>query len=164
MILDVARFDPLLGEERPTGGPVGAKLDAMLQAPPPGVEVWSACVAEQFSYEAENNNATAGIFMNQLFEGLNRLSRNNPKPRQEDPLPLTALVEAVNRQTTAEAQKLRQAAQTPRLTGQEAAAALPTTPPNLRPRRWSSRHRPRAWRTSKMFGASSPRSIPARCN
>src|SRR5204863_5068601 len=49
LILDVCRFDPTRGAERPGGGTMGEKLDRTLQAPPPGVQVWSACVAGQYS-------------------------------------------------------------------------------------------------------------------
>lgn len=46
LVLDVARFNPGRGQERPGGGPMSAKVDEALKNPPEGVQVWSACVAE----------------------------------------------------------------------------------------------------------------------
>src|SRR5262249_3072493 len=51
LVMDVCRFNPARGLERPSAGPMGAKLDATLSNPPLGVQVWSACVAGQYSYE-----------------------------------------------------------------------------------------------------------------
>jgi len=66
--LDTCRFNPSKGQERPGSGPMGAKLDAMLQDPPMGVQVWSACVAEQFSYEFEDGTINNGLFLEALFD------------------------------------------------------------------------------------------------
>src|SRR5262249_17888702 len=53
LIFDTCRFDPGRGLERSGSGPLGAKLDAQLAKPPVGVQVWSPCVTEQYSYEEE---------------------------------------------------------------------------------------------------------------
>src|SRR5262249_7709621 len=54
LIMDVCRYDPGRGHERPGGGPMEAELAATLQKPPEGVQVWLACAAGQYSFEFEN--------------------------------------------------------------------------------------------------------------
>src|SRR5205823_555038 len=51
LILDLCRFDPSRGLERPGSGPLAEAVDAVLQKPPPGVQVWSSCVKDQSSFE-----------------------------------------------------------------------------------------------------------------
>src|SRR5262249_31877702 len=60
LILDTCRLDPSRGLERPGSGPMGAKLDAMLAKPPDGVQVWTACAAEQYSFELEGTSVFLG--------------------------------------------------------------------------------------------------------
>ena len=73
LILDTCRLDPAKGLERPGSGPMGAKLDAMLKEPPPGVQVWTACVAEQFSYEFEGGDKiNNGLFLDSLSNVVER--------------------------------------------------------------------------------------------
>src|SRR5262249_36928828 len=107
LVLDVCRFNPARGLERPGSGPVadakmegamGAKLDAVLQAPPVGVQVWSSCVAEQYSYEYDYFNN--GVFVEELFNALAK-GLDGVIQRPEEPLPLSRLVNAVNAQMTA---------------------------------------------------------------
>ena len=47
--------------ERPNGGPMDPKVDAALNAPPDGVQVWSACIAGQQSYELDDE--PEGVFI-----------------------------------------------------------------------------------------------------
>ena len=47
LMLDVCRFDPTRGAERGDVAVMGEKTDAMLQKPPKGVQVLTACVAGQ---------------------------------------------------------------------------------------------------------------------
>jgi hypothetical protein len=121
LVLDVGRFNPSLGLERPGSGPLGAKFDAALKAPPPGVQVWSACVEKQYSYETDQR--PMGVFLDALHTAL---SPDKPDqglqgkiPRPEDPLPLETLNELVNQGLREELgpQKLEQVA---RLTGRGA--------------------------------------------
>src|SRR5262249_42497470 len=132
---------PARGLERPGSGPVadakmegamGAKLDAVLQAPPVGVQVWSSCVAEQYSYEYDYFNN--GVFVEELFNALAK-GLDGVIQRPEEPLPLSRLVNAVNAQMTAELAPY-QKSQASRLTGAEAeggAAYDPAEPPAVRP-------------------------------
>ena len=86
-ILDTCRLDPAKGQERPGSGPMGEKLDAMLKEPPPGVQVWSACVEKQQSYETDN--APMGVFLDELESTLRKGLRNKIQ-HPPDPLPLEA--------------------------------------------------------------------------
>lgn len=142
LILDTCRLNPTRGVERPGSGPMGAKLDAALLNPPPGVQIWSTCVAGQFSYELENQNLNNGVFLEALYEVLTR-DPDGPPPKPEDPLPLAGLVEQVNARMKAMLDPLKKV-QTSRLGGKEpeggaaydpreplpAKLVLPATPPS----------------------------------
>ena len=91
LILDTCRLDPSKGQERPGSGPMGAKLDAMLKSPPAGVQVWSACVAEQYSYEFD----TGGLFLDELYDAVAKISEGKIL-NTGDPFPLERLMNAVN--------------------------------------------------------------------
>jgi hypothetical protein len=67
LILDVCRFDPARGMERPGSEPMGKALDAALQRPPEGVQVWSSCVAKQNAYEFESGS----LFLQALSAAMN---------------------------------------------------------------------------------------------
>ena len=64
LILDVCRFNPSKGEERPSSGPMGAKFDLALKNPPAGVQVWTSCTEGQQSYEIEDGlTFNNGVFL-----------------------------------------------------------------------------------------------------
>jgi len=117
LILDTCRLDPSKGQERPGSGPMGANLDKMLKEPPAGVQVWSACVAEQFSYEFEGVKVNNGLFLQALNDVVFGIS---PKKIQEpaDALPMERLVEAVNLRMKEDLPPGKE--QTSRLAGSEA--------------------------------------------
>jgi hypothetical protein len=133
LILDVCRFDPTRGLERPGSGPMGPKLDAALKNPPKGVQVWSACVAGQYSYEGyvflrPGEVAHAGFFLDEILEAVGaeqtkRIRLGIAQP--QDALPLSFLAQGrekapgVDRGTLMEAQEVYKRAQTPRLVGEE---------------------------------------------
>jgi hypothetical protein len=135
-IADVCRYDPARGLERPNGGPMGAKIDALLKNPPPGVQVWSSCVAQQYSYEFDSASDERGTVDGPVFLGAfgQAVQQAGRIPKPEDPLPVAALAERVNER----ARKLVQARgvivdgqkaqQTPRLAGEEPAAGSPYDP------------------------------------
>src|SRR5262249_42977267 len=58
LILDTCRLDSGRGLERPGSGPMSATLDGVLQKPPAGVQVWTACTSGQYSYESDG----VGVF------------------------------------------------------------------------------------------------------
>jgi hypothetical protein len=140
LIMDVCRFDPSHPQEQPGTGPMSPKLDAALANPPPGVQVWSACVGGQRSYEGflppSADAGTGGLFLNELYEALAPYDKHIGLgiPRPEDPLPLELLangggdVKGVNKNTEAEVAGLYHRKQTPRLAGQESAGGAPYEP------------------------------------
>src|SRR5262249_19772768 len=87
LVLDVSRLNLARGLERPGSGPMGEKLDALLQNPPAGVQVWSACTKDQYSYEFEDGTMNDGLFSHSIQQALSRgLGGVIQKP--EDPIPL----------------------------------------------------------------------------
>jgi hypothetical protein len=121
LVLDVNHFNPTMGVERPGGGPMGARLDAALKEPPPGVQVWSSCVQKQQSYETEN--FPMGVFLGELSGAL-MAGLSNKIQRPEEPLPLEQYVEVVNRRMKGELEPLK-FVQESRLTGREAEGGAP---------------------------------------
>jgi Caspase domain len=121
LILDVCRYDPVRGEERPGGGPLDETLDARLQQPPAGVQVWSSCVKEQRAYEFERGS----VFLQALCAAM-----QEPLPSIADPndaLPLDVLVPRVNKYLET-ALKIHKLTQTSRLVGDEAKNGAPFDP------------------------------------
>lgn len=138
LIIDVCRHDPSRGSERPEGGPMSKELDALLRQPPSGVQVWSACSAGEYSYEASSygsggDGPRRSIFLSELWETIGpfqkRIDLGSAAP--EDPLPLAPLAQGrgnapgVIRATTAEAADIYGAKQTPHLSGDEKAGGAP---------------------------------------
>lgn len=143
LIADICRYDPARGVERPTGGAMGEKLEAMLQKPPAGVQVWSACRAKQYSNEGYVYSLTSGtylssgIFVDQLYEAVGLDARKKVPlgiQKPEDPLPLAALahgggkVPGVNGGTESDVSEIIKTKQTPFLSGEEAASGAPFNP------------------------------------
>jgi hypothetical protein len=125
LILDTCRIDPGRGEERPGSGPMPAKLDEFLTKPPSGVQIWSSCVADQYSYELDGNS----IFLDKVAEALQGEARNaNPKPR--DLMPIEAMAGVVNVHTTTDVDGELRAKQTPRLAGAPPRADAPYEAPD----------------------------------
>lgn len=98
LVADVNRLNPGHGLERPNGGPMDPKVDAALNAPPEGVQVWTACVAGQQSYELDD--AQMGVFLDELNTALapakGEKGMEGKIQHPEDPLPLEALRDLVN--------------------------------------------------------------------
>jgi hypothetical protein len=120
LILDTCRLDPSRGLERPGSGPMGAKLDGLLAKPPEGVQVWTACTAEQYSHELEGRS----VFLAKMDEALPKVLTKIQGP--QDPLPVEILAEAVDKSTETEVAAQvtvdgQKAKQTPRLSGKESA-------------------------------------------
>src|SRR5262249_3782722 len=106
LILDVCRFNPARGLERPGSGPMtveegkpegamGPKLDAMLREPPDGVQVWSACIAEQHSLEFDDGNLNNGAFLEVLSDVASR-GVEGVIQKENDLIPVEKLVDKVN--------------------------------------------------------------------
>src|SRR5206468_2507966 len=108
-------FNAAQGEERPSAGPLDAKFEAALKAPPAGVEVWSACSAAQQSHEFDEG--PLGLFLDSLRLALvpekgqkGALAGTIQKP--DDLIPLARLQERVeaNMSRKLDARKLKQSA------------------------------------------------------
>src|SRR5262249_5825766 len=94
-IVDVCRFPPDRGFELPGGGDPGTgkmteQLDALLNNPPPGVQVWASCIKDQNSIELERG----GVFLRALCATLQSTPR--PITEQDKALPLAFLFKSVN--------------------------------------------------------------------
>jgi hypothetical protein len=139
-IIDVCRFNPTRGMERPGAGPMGEKLDAALNNPPPGVRVWTACVAGQNSYEGtvgltSDASVVGGFFLTELAEAVGayqrRINLGGQSMNSSIPIERLALgdgqeievgkrekiVRGVNSCTTYDAKEWYAAKQTPRISG-----------------------------------------------
>jgi cytoskeletal protein RodZ len=116
LVLDINRYDRTFGQERPGGEEMGSKLDALLKAPPAGVQVWSSCVAKQRSYASDEY--PIGVFLDSLMTALNR-GLPNVAQKMEAALPLEPFVARVNEIMKEDLSK-RGLEQVSRLTGQEA--------------------------------------------
>lgn len=134
LIMDVCRYDPTHGLERPGSGPLGEKLDGILQNPPAGVQVLSACSAGQYSYEGSvylpsREVVQSGLFLNEIFEAIGPAKKKKVSlgiQRQDEPIPVDLLSKAGEEGkglvpgTEFAAEDLYKAKQTPRLAGSEA--------------------------------------------
>jgi len=133
LVVDVNRLNPGHGLERPNGGPMDPKEDAALNAPPEGVQVWTACVAGQQSYEVDD--APMGVFLDELNtalapgKGEKGLAGKIQHP--EDALPLEELCGLVNASMKEELSnyKLKQESRLAGAEPQDGAAYDRTEPP-----------------------------------
>ncbi len=110
-IVDVCRYNPGRGFERPGSDPMDETLDKILQNPPKGVQVWSSCVKDQQSYSFRDGS----LFLEALCVAAAQRMEGIPDPN--DVLPLDQLVPRVNRYIQ-DALKKSKLKQTPRLVGQ----------------------------------------------
>ncbi len=99
LVLDGNRFNAAQGVERPLSGPMGPKFEAMLRAPPAGVQVWSACSANQQSHQFEES--PLGLFLSSLrtslspAKGKGKGALEGKIPQRNDLIPLKELNDAV---------------------------------------------------------------------
>jgi len=119
-ILDTCRLDPERGLERPGSGPMEDKLDALLAKPPDGIQLWTACVKGQYSYEIDGGS----FFLKKL---MGALAADDVKKTHEvdEPLPVAALAAVVDKKVETDIAAQLKEKQTPRLTGKEAAEGAP---------------------------------------
>lgn len=90
LVLDAFRNPPARGFELPGTGSMTEDFDAKLHAPPPGVQVWSACVKDQQSMEGERGS----LFLQSLSNAMQERFRGFADPHE--PIPVEALVPKVN--------------------------------------------------------------------
>jgi hypothetical protein len=116
LVLDVHRHNAGRGTKRPAAGPMSRELDELLKRPPAGVQVWSACVAGQYSHETDD--APAGVFLRHLRRAV--LARRGA----DRSFPLAALSEAVNRTMKVDLER-RKLTQTARVSAAAVAEEVP---------------------------------------
>jgi Caspase domain len=108
-VVDVARYSPTEGRERPDGGPMSAKFEDALKNPPAGVQVWSACSAEQQSYATDDS--PMGLFLDLMYESITSTapgkSLQGVIQRMNDPIPIEKLNEFINKQMALELKPLK---------------------------------------------------------
>jgi hypothetical protein len=121
LILDVCRFDPGRGNERPGGSAMGKTLDELLGQPPPGVEVVSSCVLEQNAYEFEDGS----LFLMGLNQALIQLKRIQEHPQ---PMPIAALLPEAAKYVEMKLAKSKELKQAPRLAGKGPAGDVALDP------------------------------------
>jgi hypothetical protein len=127
LVIDVCRYDPSRGLERPDGGAMSAVLDAALKNPPTGVQVWSACITGEHSYEGyldlpNGDVARAGFFLDALYSAVGPYRKNKVELGQQHPqdaLPLDALAKTIDPIVQKEVRNLYRAQETPRVAGHE---------------------------------------------
>ncbi len=116
LVLDGNRYHQTFGQERPGSEEMGPKLDALLKAPPDGVQVWSSCIAKQRSFASDDY--PMGIFLDSLQEVL-RQGDKGQMQKPDEALPLDHYVQLVNKLMADELSK-RKLEQVSRLSGKEA--------------------------------------------
>ncbi|HZU36650.1 MAG TPA: hypothetical protein VFA18_12105 [Gemmataceae bacterium] len=141
-IADLCRYDPGRGLERPGSKPMDQTLAEQLRHPPAGVQVWSACSANEYSYEGQTylGDGTprhAGFFMNGVYEAIGpaeKLRIRQKAASPDDPLPLELFaqgggqVPGIFAETTQEVKEWLNLTQTPFAAGSEAAGGAPYDP------------------------------------
>ncbi len=112
LILDVFRYPPARGEEIPGTGEMTEAVDAKLQNPLAGVQVWASCTKGQQAIEFDGGS----VFLQALCQSLQERLPGIAEPTH--PLPLDSLVPKVNQRLKEllGPQKLEQMS---RLTGKE---------------------------------------------
>ncbi len=113
LVLDVCRFSPTIGIERPGGQPMSAKMEEVIKAVPAGVQVVTACSAEQRSMETDGE--PLGVFMDGFVDALQKGVQGQIQ-KQEDKIPIEKLFETTvkNVEALANEQKFKQ---TPKIFG-----------------------------------------------
>jgi hypothetical protein len=133
-LVDVCRYDPARGFERPAGGMMPPALEAALKNPPPGVQVWSACSAGQYSFEYDDDTADGtadgisvkgGLMLNAFFYAF---MQGSPIQKPEDPLPIDIVFKRVSEKTRDVAKRNSNADQIAFLVGQPKTDAIPYDP------------------------------------
>jgi Caspase domain len=121
LVVDVGRYSPTEGRERPDGGPMSPKFEEALKNPPTGVQVWSACSAGQQSYATDYS--PMGLFLDQISETIAStkpgMSLQGTIQKINDPFPLEQLNDIVNKRMAADLKEFKLPAQVCRLYGKE---------------------------------------------
>jgi hypothetical protein len=104
LVLDVCRFSPTIGIERPGGQPMSAKMEEVIKAVPAGLQVITACSAEQRSMETDGE--PLGVFLDGFVDALQKGVQGQIQ-RQGDNIPIDKLFEATVKNVDALALRLQ---------------------------------------------------------
>lgn len=94
LVLDVCRFNPAQGSERPGGEPMSAKMEEVIKAVPEGVQVITACAADQRSMETDGE--PLGVFMDAFHDVLQRGVQGQIQ-RQKDNVPIETFFDSTKK-------------------------------------------------------------------
>lgn len=113
LVLDVCRFSPTIGIERPGGQPMSAKMEEVIKVVPAGLQVITACSAEERSMETDGE--PLGVFLDGFVDALQKGVQGQIQ-KQGDNIPIDKLFEATVKNVDALAveQKFKQ---TPKMYG-----------------------------------------------
>jgi RNA polymerase sigma factor (sigma-70 family) len=128
LILDVCRFNAVLAEPG-TVAKMSKKTDAMLNAPPKGVQVLTACTAGEYSLELPTTNTPdglleGGIMQSQILVIKQHGGLKGIIQRPEESIPVQSLATILGARTGAIARAYVKSEQTVRLSGAEAESNL----------------------------------------
>jgi hypothetical protein len=93
LVLDVCRFNTQYGATKPGSEPMSAKLDELLHAVPPGVQVVTSCAAGENAHEIQE---TGSEFLTAFRVQADRVkAMKQPPPAPGDPLPIGPWMDAI---------------------------------------------------------------------
>src|SRR5581483_3914409 len=127
-VIDAFRYAPARGFELPGAGEgergeMGEVFDEALKNPPPGVQVWSACVKGQASIELDSGSA----FLQAFYRAMQSRSIASGIGNENDPIPIDDLFAKTNSEL-AKLVKPEKQEQVSRLTGSAAGDGPPFDP------------------------------------
>lgn len=131
LILDTCRFDLQRGEERGAVAKMSEGFEAALQKPPKGVQVITACGANEYSWEVENNQTLkieGGVFLNSIAVIKDEGGLRGVEHKQDGPLPITELFNAMRLRTGPKVKAYLKQEQTPKLFGDKSDKAVAFDP------------------------------------
>jgi len=101
LVLDVFRFNPVIGQERPGSDPMPENFEKLAISPPAGVEVVLGCGKGQNSFEIDE--APMGLLPLALYEVLNQIISMDSEP--QNPVDWGRLLVQVNQGMNANARR-----------------------------------------------------------
>ncbi len=129
-LVDVCRYDPWHGDQRGKAEPMGKKFDEALKNPPPGIQVWTACTAGQFSFETNDviAGSQGGVMFNQLLDLSAKGELKNVVPKPEGPMAIPAILPKLDAATKSFTKGAMKKEQSVRLSGKQPEKEVPDDP------------------------------------
>ncbi len=120
LILDVCRFNTQYGAAKPGSEPMSPKLDELLHAAPPGVQVVTSCSAGENAHEIQE---TGSEFLTAFRVQADRVkAMKQPPPNPGDPLPIAPWMDSLKAYLGAK--RDNRIVQTVKMAGEEPKAAI----------------------------------------